>query len=280
MYFATTAIHPRRFLLSFILFTLSILVLPAVIQAEPAAITPTKTISLFNGRDLENFTPWLKETQKEDPQKVFRVTDGMLHVTGEGFGYIATKTLYRDYRISLEYKWGKKTDGGKYVRNSGLLLHGNGPDGAAGGVWMASIECQLAQGCNGDLICIRGKSAGGNVIPVQIASEILLGPDKRPRWSPGGEKQVFTGRQLWWNKHDPDFKELLDTRGKNDLESPLGEWTKVEAICRGAKIQIKINGQLVNEAIDVFPSAGKILLQSEGFEIFLRNVELHPLPAE
>ena len=251
-----------------------------VLAAEPTPISPDKTIPLFNGKDLDHFTPWLKETKENDTNRVFRVTDEMIHVTGEGFGYIATKQAYRDYRLTLEYKWGKKTDGGKYVRNSGVLLHGTGPDGAAGGVWMASIECQLAQGCNGDLICIRGKDAAGTVIPVQITSDTILGPDKRPRWSPGGEKKVFTGRQLWWNKHDPDFQELLDTRGKNDVESPLGEWTNVELLCRGAKIQVKINEQLVNEAYEVFPAAGKILLQSEGFEIYFRKVEIHPLPAE
>ena len=39
-----------------------------------------------------------------------------------------------------------------------------------------------------------------------------------------------------------------------------------------------VNGQKVNECQRVFPSAGKILLQTEGFEIFFRKFELHPLP--
>ncbi len=68
---------------------------------------------------------------------------------------------YRDYHLIVEYKWGKRTDGGKFVRNSGILLHATGPDGGAGGTWMSSIECQLAQGCVGDLIPIRGKDEAG-----------------------------------------------------------------------------------------------------------------------
>ena len=87
----------------------------------------------------------------------------------------------------------------------------------------------------------------------------------------------FTGRQLWWSLHDPDFKELLDTRGKNDVESKLGEWTRVECLCRGKSITIKVNGHEVNHCYDAFPSAGKVLLQSEGFELFVRKFELHPL---
>ena len=34
----------------------------------------------------------------------------------------------------------------------------------------------------------------------------------------------------------------------------------------------------INQTFDVFPTAGKILLQSEGFELFVRTFELHPLP--
>lgn len=258
----------------------ALLGLAAALPADPppAAVTPTAPIRLFNGTDLSGFTTWLKDTKREDPRRVFRVTDGLLHATGDGFGYAATDRAYRDYRLTLEYKWGKKTDGGKYVRNSGILLHGTGPDGGAGGTWMASVECQLAQGCAGDLIVIRGRDAAGQTIPVSVTSDVALGPDKRPRWKPGGERRVFTGRQLWWRDHDPDFKELLDTRGRNDVESPLGEWTRVECVCAGSTITVSVNGTAVNHAYDVSPAAGKVLLQCEGFEVFFRNVELHPLP--
>lgn len=235
-------------------------------------VAPKATIQLFNGKDLSGFTTWLRDTKTEDPRRVFRVTDGLLHVTGDGFGYAATDKAYRDYRLIVEFKWGKKTDGGKYVRNSGVLLHGTGPDGGTGGTWMASIECQLAQGCCGDLIPIRTKD-----VPVEFKSETVLGPDNRPRWKKGGEVRTFTGRQLWWSSHDPDFKELLDTRGRNDVESPLSEWTKVECVCEGKRVTVSVNGTIVNECFDAVPSAGKILLQSEGFELFVRTFELHPL---
>jgi hypothetical protein len=191
---------------------------------------------------------------------------------------MATAKAYRDYHLSLEFKWGKKTDGGKYVRNSGVLLNAIGPDGGAGkGTWMSCIECQLAQGCVGDLICIRGNDKDGKTIPVSLKAETILGSDKRPRWKAGGDVVTFTNRQLWWNKHEAGFKELLDTRGKDDLESPLGQWTKVECLCKANTIELRVNGTTVNKAFDVYPAAGKILLQSEGFEIYFRNVELRPI---
>lgn len=249
----------------------------SAVAADPTPTAPAAPAALFNGRDLAGFTPWLKDTKAADPRRVFRVTDGVLHVSGDGFGYLATEKAFRDYRVKLDFKWGTRTDGGKYVRNSGLLLNAVGPDGGAGGTWMSCVEVQLAQGCCGDLIPIRGKDADGKTIPVSLTSDVRIGPDKRPRWSPGGTKTVFTGRQLWWNDHDPDFKELLDTRGKNDRETPLGGWTTVECACEKDTITVSVNGTIVNRAYDVVPSAGKVLLQCEGFELFVRNFEIAPL---
>jgi hypothetical protein len=247
-------------------------------EKRPEPISPKEgPIKLFNGKDLTGLSTWLKKTKHEDPNKVFTVHDGLIHVSGEDNGYVATEKEYQDYHLTVEYKWGKRTDGRKYVRNSGILLNAVGPDGGAGGVWMSCIECQLAQGCVGDLIVIRGKDKDDAVIPVTLKAETVLGPDKRPRWKKGGEERTFTNRQLWWSLHDPDFKELLDTRGKDDVESPLGEWTRVECVCEGKRIKVFVNGTQVNECYDVFPAAGKILLQSEGFEIFFRKFELQPL---
>jgi hypothetical protein len=38
-----------------------------------------------------------------------------------------------------------------------------------------------------------------------------------------------------------------------------------------------VNGTKVNECYDAFPAAGKIMLQSEGFELFVRKFEIQPL---
>jgi hypothetical protein len=234
-------------------------------------------VALFNGKDLSGWTTWLRESKTEDPKKVFAVHDGMIHVSGEGMGYLATEKVYKDYRLSLEYKWGTRTDGRKYVRNSGVLVHANGPDGGANGTWMTCIECQVAQGCVGDLIGIRGKDAEGKPLPLSFTVDTELGPDKRLRWKKGGTPTAYSGKQFWWSNHDPDFQELLDTRGKNDVESPMGEWTRIEILSEGGRLQVFVNGVQVNEATHVEPPRGKILLQCEGFEIFFRKVELVPL---
>lgn len=243
--------------------------------AEP--IVPKEEKSLFNGNDLSGLVPWLKATGHDDPEQVFSVVDGMIHMQGgEHRGYLATEAAYTDYHVSVEYKWGKQTDGGEYVRNSGLLINGSGAHGGASGVWMPSIEVQLAQGCEGDLIVIRGKAADGSEVKANLVSNTRLASDGRTRWDPEGKATAYSGRQFWWSQHDPEFKELLDTRGRHDVASPLGEWTRVDCICRDGKLTVKINGETVNGAYDLNPSGGHILLQNEGHEVYFRHFTIGP----
>ncbi len=74
-------------------------------EPDAGSVRPNNVVRLFNGKDLTGLTTWLKDTKRDDPRRVFRVTaDGLLHVTGDGFGYIATDRAYRDYRLVVEYR--------------------------------------------------------------------------------------------------------------------------------------------------------------------------------
>ena len=112
----------------------------------------------------------------------------------KAMGTSGTRGTYRDYHLIVEYEWGKRTDGGKFVRNSGILLHATGPDGGAGGTWMSSIECQLAQGCVGDLISIRGKDEAGGDIPVRRQPQ-TLGRAVQATWTHGARSWRHDRRQ-------------------------------------------------------------------------------------
>ena len=256
-----------KFLASFLLLSISTL-------HANKAISPRTPITPFEGDCLSDFETWLKATGTEDPENAFTLKDGILHIQGgDHRGYIATKQSYKDYHLSLEFKWGEQTDGGKYVRNSGIMLHGNGPHGASRGVWMTSLEVQLAQGCEGDFIVIRGK--GGP--KVDITSNTRIAADKRTRWDPNGKPTHYSGRQMWWKDHQPFFKEILDTRGKDDVASPKGQWTRMECICDMGHVSVIVNGHKVNEAYDVFPQSGRICLQNEGHEVYFRNLQISRL---
>src|SRR5579864_2569562 len=100
-----------------------------------AADEDAKAIKLFNGKDLTNFYTFLKKYGKNnDPEKVFTVKDGMIRISGKVFGGLVTEKEYENYRLVVEFKWGKETWPPRKGRamDSGILLHCVGEDGAAG----------------------------------------------------------------------------------------------------------------------------------------------------
>jgi hypothetical protein len=67
--------------------------------------------------------------------------------------------------------------------------------------------------------------------------------------------------------------------GNNDpsFRGAYMEWNRIEAICEGGDVTFFLNGVKVNEGRNGSHTEGPILIQSEGAEIFFRNLELHPL---
>ena len=250
-----------------------LLFLSSIVAQRAEAVVPDQPIRSLAKSDLSAFETWLKDSNHEDPQNVFPLQGGVLHMSGGGHGYVATRKAYRDYHLSVEYKWGEKTNGGSYVRNSGVLLHAGGPHGASNGVWMSSLEVQLAQGCERDFIVIRGVGRPR----VDITCDTRVAEDKRTRWDPNGKPMRYSSRQFWWSKHQPFFKERLDTRERDDIASTTGEWTRVECVCRDDRVSVFINGVKVNEACNVFPHGSRILLQNEAHEIYFRKLVISPL---
>ncbi len=259
-----------------------------VSTARPDAPAPTKeptspkneTIQLFNGRDLSGWYSFLKDTKYEDPRKVFTVHDGMIHISGDGLGCITTNETYRDYRLVAEWKWGERTWGNRKqaAKDSGILVHCTGPDGGYGGTWMASIEAQIIQGGCGDFIVVAPAKADGAPAPLSIAAEVTKDRDGESVWRQGGKRQTFTQGRVNWYGRDPDWKDAIGFRGPQEVEKPDGEWNRMEVICDGDRITNLVNGVVVNQAFDVVPRAGKIIIQTELAEIYFRKIELQPLP--
>lgn len=235
---------------------------------------PTK---LFNGKDLTNFYTYLRgEGKNKDAKKVFTVQDGAIRVSGEVFGGFTTEKEYENYHLVVEFKWGEKTFAprAKATRDSGILLHCVGADGAAGGVWMESIECQMIEGGTGDFILVGGKKTPSMTAEVEFRP---TGSRKEPYFKPGGKAMKFTGGRINWFARDPDWKDVLGFRGQKDVEKTVGEWNRLECICDGDKITNVLNGVIVNQGTNASHTKGKILFQSEGAEVFFRRIDLLPL---
>jgi hypothetical protein len=256
----------------------------ALAAAQSAeAIAPTDSaIKLFDGKSLDGFYTFLKDTKYEDPRQVFRVTDGMLHVTGDGLGSIITKDEYRDYHLVLEFKWGPRTWGAREdrTRDSGLLIHSVGADGGYGDTWMPSIEVQIIEGGMGDFILVAGNDKEGNPVPLSLTCEAGRDRDGEVVWKKGAPKETFdlkNRKRINWFGRDPDWEDKINFRGPQDVDSPVGEWTRFDVLCDAGHIQTYVNGVLVNEAFDSHPQQGRIQLQAELAEIFFRRFELYPL---
>jgi hypothetical protein len=103
------------------------------------------TIQLFNGKDLSNWTFYLKDPAV-DPATVFTVQNGVIHITGDPFGYMKTRETYSDYKLHVEWRWPEE------ATNSGVFVHGQKKDT----IWLKCIECQLKAGNAGDFVCMPG----------------------------------------------------------------------------------------------------------------------------
>jgi hypothetical protein len=250
--------------------------------AEDAVpISPQKVpIQLFNGKNLDGLYTWLQDTKYEDPRKAFTVEDGMLHISGNGWGYVCTKQRYKDYHLVVEYRWGDRTwlTRKKAARDSGLIVHCADPDGSFGNVFMAGIEAQIIEGGTGDFLVLPGKRADGSAIPASLTAETTKDRDGETIWKKGGQRTKFSAvtRINWWGR-DPDWNDVLGYRGKQDLDSPGKQWTRLDVICDGGHIVYRVNGAVANEGFDSVPSSGKILIQCEAAEIYVRRFELLPL---
>jgi len=234
---------------------MSRLLLPllALAAAAPAAtaqdvVTPTKTIALWNGKDLSNWEADVpkKDTDKSAPDS-FVVRNGNLVSMGKPEGHLVTKQAYKDYRLAVEYRFTGKAG------NCGVLVHASTPR-ALYKMFPKSVEVQMESGNAGDFWCIQ--------------EDIKVADMEKRRPRKGNEK---------WGGAEGDARRILNLT--DNSEKPLGEWNTMVVEARGDKITVWVNGDLVNDGFSATATSGKIALQAEGTEVEFRKVELGPLPA-
>ncbi|MDW7691189.1 DUF1080 domain-containing protein [Flammeovirgaceae bacterium SG7u.111] len=218
-----------------------------------------------------------------DPQNVFSTIemDGetVLRASGEIYGGINTKKEYENYHLSMKFKWGSK----KYeprldeLRDSGILYHCQEPQGAAWGIWMRSQEMQVQEGDCGDYYAIAGTGVDIKAIQVNDAESESVSFI----YDPNGEYQRFkTGEKEWSCKKIADHEKT-------------GEWNMLELVCIGDKSYHIVNGRVVmvlersvaydEDDVATPLSKGKIQLQSEGAEVYYKEIKIrsvNELPEE
>src|SRR5258708_34409638 len=79
------------------------------VVSKETVLKTKKMWPLFNGKDLTGWYTFLRTKGKNsDPEKVFVVEDGLLHISGQEFGYISTERTYKNFHLIAEFKWGEK----------------------------------------------------------------------------------------------------------------------------------------------------------------------------
>jgi hypothetical protein len=117
----------------------------------PAPVSPTERMDLFNGKD---FTGWtFCFSNNVEPAMTFTVTNGVIHCTGQPFSYVRTDKSFRDYKLTVEWRFVKTAP---RADNTGVFVHVQTPDK----VFPMCYENQGQFHHHGDIILMGGaKSA-------------------------------------------------------------------------------------------------------------------------
>ena len=129
------------------------IVLSSSAEVMSAPVIPTSRIDLFNGKDFDG---WKFVMRTNEPAaNTWAVTNSVIHCAGQPFGYARTEKSYRDYKLTVEWRFVKiapKAD------NSGIFIHINPPDK----VWPACVEAQGQHSRQGDLRMNGGFTCKGH----------------------------------------------------------------------------------------------------------------------
>ena len=95
-------------------------------QSAPAAAIPghAALVDLLEDSTLARFDIFIRgRGLNVDPEHVFTVADGVLHVSGREMGYVVTKQTYARFYLRAEFRWGTGTFGQRaaQARDSGSL---------------------------------------------------------------------------------------------------------------------------------------------------------------
>lgn len=232
-----------------------------------------KPIQLFNGKDLKNWTPKIRNHQVGDNYKnTFRVEDGLLKVRYDGYdnfnfqyGHLFYNKEFSAYLLRVTYRFvGEQAPGGEdwAWRNSGAMLHGQDPK---------------TMGVDQDFpISIEGQLLGGNGKDERTTSNLCT-----PGTNVVMDNKLFTPHCISSTSKTyagdqwvtADFLVLGDSLVQHIIEDRVVlEYTKPQI--GGSNVTdydaaVKKDGQLLNK--------GTISLQSESHPIDFKKVELYDL---
>lgn len=234
-----------------------------------------KPIQLFNGKDIKNWTPKIRNYEVGDNfGNTFRVEDGMMKVRYDQYdrfnfryGHIAYNTPYSYYVLRVEYRFvGEQATGGEgwAWRNSGAMLHGQDPKTMTRDQnFPISIEAQFL---GGDEDPNSTRTTSNLCTP---GTHVVINDELFTPHCKSSTSKTYHGDQ-WVTA---EFVVLGDSIIRHLLEGEtVMEYSKPQVggdMVDGHNPAAKKDGQLL--------TGGYIYLQSESHPIDFRKVELYDL---
>ncbi len=265
----------------------SLLILIAFLSCQDQRTEEDPWKHLLNGKDLQGWDTYLgpKYNPEEeemnglvfglnnDPENVFSIVeeDGetALRISGSNFGGISTKKEFENFHLRLEFKWGelKWAPRKNKIRDSGILYFAVGPHGADYGFWMRSQEFQIEEGDCGDYWGVAG-----GVFDIRSSKNA----DDQFVYDENGEIRTFSGTS-------ENGRRCI----KNpDAEHKSGEWNTIDLYCfngtsvhvvNGVVNMILTNSRQLDNGVETPLTKGKIQIQSEGAEVYYRNIKIRSI---
>ncbi len=229
---------------------------------------------LFNGKNLNGWSVQYASKVPDGapaPTKFFKVEDGAIHVyandtagSEQPNAVLISDADYKDYRLSLEYKWGEKKFAPRLnqVRDAGLLYNVHR---LRTGDWPAAFEAQIQEGDVGDLWAVSAR-----------ASSTFNPKTGRFTLLEDGGVPITVG-------NDGKFE-----RVRHGRVNEFPGWNTLEIVVQGDRSMHIVNGVTNMRVSDmkswdagtsswVKVDHGRIALQAEAAELYYRNIRIRPL---
>lgn len=243
---------------------------------------PAEWLPLLAGSELRDWYPWFPSTGRRDPQQIFKLRDGVLHVfdipqtdEDQDFGYLASRREYANFRVRFDYRWGTRQfnparrDG--WTMDSGFFVTAVGPDT----IWPRALECQVQIGDTGDVFAFDRATFG-----TTVADPAAFPPVYAENGAP-----YVTGRSANPGWHTSRVIRSMRADSADD-------WTHVEITVLGETTEYEVNGNVVmrgnsrrqpsalapdDPARDIPLVRGRLVVQEEGAEVLFRDLEISGL---
>lgn len=229
----------------------------------------TEWISLFNGKDLQGWTPKFTNYELgENVNNTFRVQDEVLRVSYDEwenfdrtFGHLFYKDKYSHYKIRLEYRFlGEQVAGGPNwaFRNSGIMIHCQDPKTMrVEQEFPVCIEVQLLGG-NGE----DERSTGNLCTP---GTNVVLGGELELQHCINSSSETYHGDQWVTAEVEVHGSGTITHYINGDMVMQY-EQPQLDEHDDDAQRLLKEGDKLVSE--------GYISLQAESHPVEFRNIEL------